>query len=416
MKVSDVMSRQVDFVTTTTSVRDVARLIFGRGVNGVPVCDGKKVVGFVTERDILEKFYPSMQEFVEDPLHSGDFEAMEQKAIEVFSLSVEKVMSKHPTTVTAETPILRAQSLMFVHKVGRLPVVDGKGNLVGIISKGDIFRAAVGDKLPLSASEEYHDWLSKHYDLVVDWGKRLGHEVPDLTALLKKEKVQNIIDVGAGTGEHDIALAKNGFTMLGLESSKLMSNAAQDKADKLPKEISKRLHFVGGDYIQALKSQQGSYDAAIFMGNALPHLDDNYEQVVKSVSKILQKNALMIFQVVNFEKVFQVKKRFLDFNFANSRLGLEYEHIFLEYYDPPRKKNGPLTLTMAIFDFDGSKWKHRTMNSVSIAHVGKKEITELLEKNGFKDISFYGSMFWSPLFVHPFKPLESDWLNVVARR
>ena len=62
MKVSDVMSKQVDFVSTNTSVKDVCRLIFGRGINGVPVCKGKKVVGFVTERDILSKFYTSIQD------------------------------------------------------------------------------------------------------------------------------------------------------------------------------------------------------------------------------------------------------------------------------------------------------------------------------------------------------------------
>ncbi|PJA00602.1 MAG: hypothetical protein COX78_00325, partial [Candidatus Levybacteria bacterium CG_4_10_14_0_2_um_filter_35_8] len=65
MKVQDVMSSRVDLVFTDTPVREVSRLIFGKGVNGVPVCNGKKIVGFITERDILAKFYPSMQEYIE---------------------------------------------------------------------------------------------------------------------------------------------------------------------------------------------------------------------------------------------------------------------------------------------------------------------------------------------------------------
>ena len=58
MKVANVMSRQVDYVTKNTSVKDVCRLIFGRGINGVPVREGKKIVGFITERDVISKFYP----------------------------------------------------------------------------------------------------------------------------------------------------------------------------------------------------------------------------------------------------------------------------------------------------------------------------------------------------------------------
>jgi len=36
---------------------------------------------------------------------------------------------------------------MLAHKIGRLPVVDNRGHLIGIISKGDIFKALVGNRL-----------------------------------------------------------------------------------------------------------------------------------------------------------------------------------------------------------------------------------------------------------------------------
>jgi CBS domain-containing protein len=147
MKVSNAMSKKVDFVSSDTKVRDVAKLIFGHGINGVPVVKGKKVVGFITERDILARFYPSMEEYVQDPVNAGDFENMEKKVSEIFDLTADKIMSKHPVAIESNTPILRAQSMMFIHKIGRLPVVDKKGKLVGIISKGDIFRALVGDNL-----------------------------------------------------------------------------------------------------------------------------------------------------------------------------------------------------------------------------------------------------------------------------
>src|SRR3989344_8361539 len=243
MKVSDVMSTSIDYVSTNTKVRDVCRLIFGRGINGVPVCKEKKVIGLISERDILSKFYPSMQEYMEDPLHESNFEEMEDKVEHIFSLTADKIMSRNITTVTPDTPLLRAQSMMFINKVGRLPVIDKKGKLVGMITKGDIFRAAVGDRIPFSEEAEYHDWQAKHYDIITDWSKRLNNEIPDLSSLFKKNKIKNVIDIGYGTGEHDIALAKEGFNVLGIESSQLMSKEAEKKTEKLPKDIRKRLNL-----------------------------------------------------------------------------------------------------------------------------------------------------------------------------
>ena len=147
MKVADVMSRRVDYVTTHATTGEVSRLIFGKHINGVPVCKEKKIVGFITERDILAKFYPTLQEYMEDPIHTIDFEKMEDKASQILSLPAEEIMSKHPIRVKKETPLLEAQSIMFIKKVGRLPVVDEQGNLIGIIAKGDIFKALVGKKL-----------------------------------------------------------------------------------------------------------------------------------------------------------------------------------------------------------------------------------------------------------------------------
>lgn len=417
MKVADVMSTRVEYVTTRTTIKELSRIIFGRGINGVPVCKGKKVVGFITERDILSKFYPSMQEYIEDTVHAADFEEMEKKVSEILTLKAEDIMSKNPKTVTAETPLLRAQSLMFVQKIGRLPVIDERGNLIGMISKGDIFRTLVGDKLPFATDEEYHDWLSKHYDFVVEWEKRLGNEVPDLTFLFNKEKVKNILDIGFGTGEHDIALAGKGFNILGVESSSLMQKSAKEKLDKLPESIVSQIEFAYGDITQVLKKQSRNFEAAIFMGNAFAHLDDEYKKVLAALDKKLPlKGAIIVMQIINYEKVFKVKNGFLDLNIVKSKLGIPYEHAFLEFYSFVKNKKNILTLNMAIFDSDGKKWRFRTMNSTPIVYLDRAKISGLLKKHGFKNLSFHGSNFLGPLFKDSFKPLESDWLNIVAKR
>lgn len=416
MKVADIMRVDVDYVSTTDSIRDVARLIFGHGINGVPVVKDRKLVGFITERDILSRFYPTMQDYIDDPVHAGDFEAMEERVSEIFDIRAEEIMSRNPTAVIAETPLLRAQSTMFVHKIGRLPVVDKSGNLIGLISKGDIFRALVGDKLPLALDEEYHDWLSKHYDLVQDWGKRLGKELPELVELFRKEKVRSVLDVGCGTGEHSIALAKEGFQVLGLEGSNLMYQAAVSKQNTLPKAIAKNITFANGSYKHILGKQKQEFDAAIFMGNALPHIVNDYEDAIKAVANSLGKNGVVVLQVINFFKVFNTRGRFLDINFAKSKMGINTELGFLEFYDPPRRKDDPLTLTMAVFSFNGKKWYPRDINSVSIAELDHEDIEKLLKKYGFSSVKKFGSLFNGPLFSESFDSREHDWLNIVARR
>ena len=118
-------------------------------------------------------------------------------------------------------------------------MVDKKDHLIGMITKGDIFRVSVGDRLPFTDEEGYHDWQAKHYDIITDWTKRLKNEIPDLVSVFKKNKVQDVIDIGYGTGEHDIALAREGFNVLGIESSRLMHREANDKLKDLSQDLQK---------------------------------------------------------------------------------------------------------------------------------------------------------------------------------
>lgn len=147
MKVKNAMSRKVDYTTPKARVKEVSKLIFEHHINGLPVLKGKRLVGFITERDILTQFYPSMKEYMEDTVNEANFEKMEKKISSIFEMTADKIMTRRLVTVTPETPLLKAQSLMFMHKVGRLPVVDGRRHLVGIIAKGDIFKYLVGKRI-----------------------------------------------------------------------------------------------------------------------------------------------------------------------------------------------------------------------------------------------------------------------------
>ena len=420
MKVSDVMSTQVDFVTTDTTVKDISRLIFGRGINGVPVCKGKKVVGFITEEDILSRFHPSMEEFVEDTVHTSDFEAMEKRITDILSLPANKIMSKHPTTVYADTPLLRAHSMLILKRIGRLPVVDKKRNLIGIVSKGDIFRGVVGERLNIEESEEYNDWLSKHYLISIDWKRRLSHEIPDLVKILKKEKIKNILDIGCGIGMHTVALAKEGFNVCAFERSELMIKEAKKRLGKEPDIVKSRIKFYSGEFEDAVLKADKQCEAAIFMGNSISHNPDTCQDIIKLTSKVLSKKAVMIFQIRNYENVFNKRNRLSQFRFSKGEV--YQEHAFIEFYDPSRSRKKTTLKTSAIFDFDGRRWKFYGLRNTLFAYITKADIADILKRCGFKKTHFYGSYTgeeidnWDYLFRKQFKHLDSDWLNIVAKR
>lgn len=419
MKVVDAMSRHVDHVLQDTKVKDVSLLIFGRGINGVPVCKNRKVIGFITERDILSQFYPSLDEYAQDPFREGDFEGMEKKVHDIFEMTADKIMSTNITRVTPDTPLLRAQSLMFIEKVGRLPVVDKNKNLIGIISKGDIFRVLVGDRLLFTEDEDYNDWLSKTYYAAVDIEDRLSHEIPDLLKVFTQYKVKTILDIGCGTGDHAIDLAQRGFNVVGIDRSQGMIREANKRKQVLSKEALGRLKFYRGSFDGLESKFAQPFSAVLILGNTLSHNPHNCQDVIKQAAKYLSKDGVLILQITNFDKVIKAKNRLLSFNFAQLSGEPNKEYGFLEFYDLPIERYKTILKTFAILVSDGGRrWKSSGVRNSLMAYNNKETIGKILRRSGFTKLSFYGGAFdgrhWDFLFRKPFKALESDWFNVIA--
>jgi CBS domain-containing protein len=116
--VRDVMTANPECVSERDSLRDVARIMKDQDTGVVPVVDGKKIIGLITDRDIVVR---------------GIAEGRD-----VSSLKVNEIMSKSVRSVKEDTPVSEVLDLMSSAEIRRVPVVNGNNELVGIISLGDI--------------------------------------------------------------------------------------------------------------------------------------------------------------------------------------------------------------------------------------------------------------------------------------
>jgi CBS domain-containing protein len=118
MSVRDIMTIKPVCCTPEAKLEAVARLMVEHDCGEIPVCDAGKLIGVVTDRDILVRTIAKGR----DPL----------------GVAVRQVMTRKVYTVRASDSVERALSIMERRQVRRLPVVDSRGKLVGIISQADI--------------------------------------------------------------------------------------------------------------------------------------------------------------------------------------------------------------------------------------------------------------------------------------
>ena len=140
MLVRDIMTINLRTAMPDMSIQDVAMIMCFNKISGMPVIDEqKRIVGVISEKDILHAMYPGMDELVQGG--RVDFEKLEDEYRDVINNRVEDVMTKSVITARADDPVLRAVSIMCVNKIRRIPIADTSGGLVGILSMGDVHKA-----------------------------------------------------------------------------------------------------------------------------------------------------------------------------------------------------------------------------------------------------------------------------------
>lgn len=117
MQVSEVMTAQVTTATPRTTIKDVARTMAEVESGAVPIVDDGKVVGLVTDRDIVLRV------------------VAEGKGLET---PVSQVMTEGVETCREDDNVADATGKMSSKQIRRLVVLNENGKLAGILSLGDV--------------------------------------------------------------------------------------------------------------------------------------------------------------------------------------------------------------------------------------------------------------------------------------
>jgi acetoin utilization protein AcuB len=131
MLVQDVMQTKLYTVTPATTLPEALRLTSQRGVRHLPVLDGDRLAGILSDRDLKRAMASSAT-------------SLEAHALNYLPdrLHVEEIMTRAVITISRMSPIEEAACLMVQEKIGALPVTDD-GRLIGIVTETDVLRLFV---------------------------------------------------------------------------------------------------------------------------------------------------------------------------------------------------------------------------------------------------------------------------------
>jgi CBS domain-containing protein len=132
-KVADVMTPNPQTIEPSTPVIEAARLMAKEDIGPVPIVDGDRVIGILTDRDIATRVVAEGK----DPQ----------------STTAGDVASKQLVTIDPEQDLDEAARLMAQHQVRRLPVCEEDGRLVGILAQADVAAEAPAEQAGQVVSE-----------------------------------------------------------------------------------------------------------------------------------------------------------------------------------------------------------------------------------------------------------------------
>ena len=143
--VADVMTANPLTISPEAPLQEAIQTLAEKKISGLPVVDDKgKLVGIISESDLMWQETgveaPPYIMFLDSVIYLQNPARHEKEIHKALGQTVAEVMSENPLSVKPNLSVKEAARIMHEKKVRRLPVIDDKTQLVGIITQGDVIR------------------------------------------------------------------------------------------------------------------------------------------------------------------------------------------------------------------------------------------------------------------------------------
>ena len=140
----DIMTTDVITIDPETSVKEAANIMSDNGISGLPVVKNGELVGIVTENDLIIKdkklHFPEYINVIGGIIYLESYKKFEEEFKKFIAVKVGELMTKDVITASPNDPIEDLATIMHQEDVNRLPVVDNAGQLIGIVTRGNIVK------------------------------------------------------------------------------------------------------------------------------------------------------------------------------------------------------------------------------------------------------------------------------------
>jgi SAM-dependent methyltransferase len=283
----------------------------------------------------------------------------------------------------------------------------------------------------------FYDALAPMFDVMTDWEARLSSEGPFLRHVLRESGAVRVLDAACGSGGHALALARWGYDVTGADASPVMIALAQQKAaqagpnarflvsDLAAVGSTLGLETLGGLQVDAsdrLKppvqesaiTQGRPYDAALCLGNSLPHLLTQADLVaaLRGIASVLRPGGLFVTQNLNYDLRWVRQPRF----FAAQGGVLDGRKVLVWRFADYDQAAGRIAFNIALFrEGEGTgaarDWDVQ-VHTTPQRPLFRADLFSALTDANFAEIRAYGRMSL------PFEPFDADRsgdLVVIAR-
>lgn len=253
-----------------------------------------------------------------------------------------------------------------------------------------------------------YDQFASEYDRFVNWQNRLAAEIPFIEKALREvnsaqTEPLKILDTACGTGMHALALAKDGYKVVGTDYSSKMVDMARTNA--ITAGIGVRFETAGfGSISKTLSNEQ--FDGLMCLGNSLPHLltTSELQSALNDFSVCLKPGGLILIQNRNFDAVMANKDRWMEPQ--SFQEGDKY-WVFQRFYD--FNADGTISFNIVTLKRSANDPWSSSVLSTLLKPMLYEELLTALTAAGFDQIKVYGS-----LAGEPFNPNSSGNLVFTA--